>query len=964
MNPAVAARWHELAPLLDRLLDLDTGQRDALLAEVSDGELRSLARDLLAREAAQGFLDGNSADYAETLIGDTSSGQPQQIGPYRVLDLLGEGGSGSVYRAEREVDGYVQRVALKLLRVGLRDPHEQARFRRERRILARLEHPSIARLIDGGFTPDGVPWFALEYIEGESIVRWCDTRRQRLDQRVTLFLAVCDAVEAAHHALIVHRDIKPANILVDAAGRPRLLDFGIAKLLDDSEREDDTRTGLRRLTPAYAAPEQFGGGAITTATDVYALGVLLHELLTGQRPDLRRPDTPRRLSQLIIQDHVAAARACTSRQLTLALRGDLDLIVATALAAEPARRYRSVAAFADDLRAHLQRRPIAARRASAAHRAKKFLLRHGAGVAAATLVVLTAVAGLAATWHESQRANQAATEATAQAQRAEAVKEFVLTLFAGVSPDESKGRVVSARELIARGEARLGETLAVHPELRAELATALAGAYRQLGVLDRANALANDAVAASTQGNIAAAARIERARVRLALAHLDMAKGDLDQVLADGSIAGSLQTEARRRLAEVLVAQGKPDAARQALQAALEQTRSAGGDATQLRDFAALGPVQFLAGDVAGAEHSLREALALSLTAHGKTHTETARISHDLGVVLLQRGATAEAAELLAAAEITRKQLLGENHPDYAQTLFNLAIARQRLGDAANAATLYERALTVQRVSLGPDHPDIASSLNSLAVLAWSQGDAVRATDHMNQALAVARRSQGDAHPTVATMLSSLAGLERFSGQLDAALVHSEESLAIARRALGDKHYLVGVAGVGVAATQFERGDVAAALATYRDALSVLDATLGPAHADSLQSRAAYADALLASGDAVAAGREIDTVVKNLADNPPAGHPRRARLELVQLRVRLANGNCSAARAELEAAAASLAQGGMALLPDLASAQALQAVHCAGPADAATLAHAARASAARLPYLPRRLRSELAALSR
>ena len=963
MNPAVAARWHELAPLLDRLLDLDAAQRDALLAGVADDELRVLARELLAREASRGFLDGNSADYAESLIGDTAGDPPLQIGPYRVLDLIGEGGSGSVYRAEREVDGYVQRVALKLLRVGLRDPHEQARFQRERRILARLEHPSIARLIDGGFTPDGVPWFALEYVEGDTIVHWCDARRLRVDQRLTLFLDVCDAVDAAHRALIVHRDIKPANILVDAGGRPRLLDFGIAKLLDDSEREDDTRTGLRRLTPAYAAPEQFGGGTITTATDVYALGVLLHELLTGQRPGLRNADAPRRVSQLVTQDNVAAARASTPRQMAQRLRGDLDLVVATALAAEPSQRYPSVAAFAADLRAHLQGRPIAARRASAAHRLKKFLLRHRAGVAAAALVAVTAIAGVAATWRESLRANRAAAEAMAQAQRAEAVKDFVLALFAGVSPDESKGRIVSARELIARGEIRLGETLATHPELRAELATALAGAHRQLGALDRAIALADEAVAADARGDIAAAARIERARVNLAQARLDAAKADLDHVLAAADVSPARQTEAQRRLAEVLVEQGKPEPARQALQAALARTRGDSGNAARLRDLAALGPVQFRAGDIAGAEQSLREALALSLAAHGATHTETARIQHDLGVILLQRGATAEAAERLTVAEATRSQLLGDTHPDYAQTVFNLAVAKQRLGDAANATALYERALATQRATLGADHPDIANSLNSLAMLAWAQGDVDRAIARMNEALAIARRSQGDAHPTVATMLGSLSGFERFSGRLDAALAHSQEGLAVARNALGDRHYLVGVAGIGVAATQFERGDTAAALAGYRDALGVLEATLGAAHADTLQSRAAYADALLASGDAAAASREIDAVIATLADSLPAGHPRRARLELVQLRVTIANGACASARAGLDAAAASLAKGGLALLPDLASAQALQA-RCAATADAPARLVAARESAARLPYLARRLRSELAALPR
>nr|WP_305119054.1 serine/threonine-protein kinase [Tahibacter harae] len=898
------------------------------------------------------------------MIGTPPPAQPQRIGEYRILDLIGEGGSGSVYRAEREVDGYTQQVALKLLRTGLRDPAEQARFRRERRILARLEHPAIARLIDGGFTAEGVPWFALEYVEGEPITRWCDARRLDVNARLRLFCQVCEAVEAAHRALIVHRDIKPANILVDTQGRPRLLDFGIAKLLDDSEREDDTRTGLRRLTPAYAAPEQFSGGVITTATDVYALGVLLHELLGGQRPGVAGVADTRNLSQKIGTQsaEAAQARGLTPRQLAQRLRGELDLIVATALAADPARRYPSVAALAADLQAHLHGRPVSARPASAIYKTKKFLLRHRAGVAAAVLVLLTGVAGVAATWRESARANAAAAEALQQAQRTAAVKDFLLALFAGVSPDESKGRAVGARELIERGEARLAETLATHPELKSELSTALAGAYRQLGALERAFQLADQAVAAGAGGDLAAAARLERARVQQAQGLFDGAESDLRRVLGDSAAADS-HTAARLQLVDLLVEKGQPAAARQALDEALAGAAAGAAAGTapaaRLRMLAALGPVQFSAGDVAGAETSLREALQLARTAHGEKHTQTARIEHDLAVILLQRGATEEAAQLLAGAEATRQQLLGEHHPDLAQTRFNLAVARQRLGDVAAATALYQRALENQRRSLGPDHPDVANSLNSLALLAWSQGDADTAIARLQEALDVAQRSQGGAHPSVATMLGTLSGFERYAGRLDAALSHARQGLALARTGLGETHYLVGVALVGLASSQNELGDGEAAAASYREGLPILDAALGNRHPDTLQARAAYADLLLSLGDRAGAQRESDQVQAALGELP-AGHPRRARLELVALRLHVAAHECAQAEDGLAAAAASLAKGGSALLPDLASAQLLLA-RCqteTGNSAAAQTRSAAQATLARLPYLPRRLRAE------
>lgn len=964
MNPAVAARWQELAPRLDALLDLPAGQRDSYIdTQVDDASLRQLLRELLAREAQPGFLDRNSADYAESLL--AAAAAPLQIGSWRVLDLIGEGGSGSVYRAEREADGYVQRAALKLLRVGLRDPQEQARFRRERRILARLEHPAIARLIDGGFTPEGVPWFALEYIEGEAVTRWCDQRRLAVGERLRLFVEICDAVDAAHRALIVHRDLKPANILVDAQGRPHLLDFGIAKLLDDADNDDDTRTGLRRLTPAYAAPEQFGGGVITTATDVYALGVLLHELLSGHRPGLRRDAAPRPLSQCPTQEADAAAsaqaRSTTPRQLALRLRGDLDVIAATALAAEPARRYPGVAALAADLRAHLAGRPIAARRASTAYRVKKFLLRHRAAAAAVLLVLCTGIAGLATTWRESQRANAAAVEARQQAHRANAVKDFLLAMFAGVSPDESKGREVGARELIERSEAHLAETLASNPSLKTELSTALASAQRQLGDLDRARKLADQAVAAAADPALAAAARIERARVLLAQGEFAAAVADLEP-LAAGAPTDMLREDAQLRLAEVLVEKGDPKAARATLEQALARSGDSVDAAVRLRRLAALGPVQFRAGDLAGSEKTLLAALALARDLHGERHTETARIAHDLAVTLLQRGANDEAAALLTTARATRLALLGDKHPDLAQSEFELAVARQRLGDAAAARPLYERALAVQRLTLGPYHANVVSSLNSLAVLAWTDGRADEAIARLQEAIAAARRGLGEQHPTLATLLGNLSGFERYGGRLDDSLQHAHESAAIARHALGERHFLVGVALLSVAATQAELGQQAQALDSYREALQRLDAALGAHHADALTARAAYADALLASGDRAGAQREVDTVMANLGDGLAPGHPRRARLELVQLRVRIAAGGCADAVAPLQSASASLAKGGAALLPDLASAQFLLA-RCQrerGDATAAQSRTAAEATARRLPYLPRRLRAEQA----
>ncbi|HOV58412.1 MAG TPA: protein kinase, partial [Rhodanobacteraceae bacterium] len=600
MNPRLAARWHELAPLLDAALEApDAAARRSVCEGVADAELRALLQALLAHEDAPGFLDGDGGAYAARLIGEAPS-VPTTLGPYRVCRLLGEGGSGSVFLGERELDGSVQRVALKLLRSGVHDAAERERFRRERRILARLQHPHIARLLDGGFSPAGVPWFALEYVDGEPITAWCDARRLDLDARLRLFASACEAVAYAHRQLIVHRDLKPANLLVDAQGAPHLLDFGIAKLLDPSERGDATRTQARRLTPAYAAPEQFDGGAVSTATDVYALGVLLHELLCGRRPEVAVDGSLRLPSASVAADPQreahAAARGSSARALTARLRGDLDTLLLTALAPEPARRYAGADALAADVARYLAQRPLQARRAGAGYRLGKFLRRHRVAAIAALLLGLSVVVGVAATLRESARARAAAAEAAQQAARAGAARDFVLALFDGVSPDEARGREIGARELLERGEARLAETLAQQPALRVELASDLAAGWRQLGAYERAA----DRLEPLLPLDPGAAARRELGRVRAAQGRYDDAEALLREALARSRDAGE-GLDLRLDLADVLSERGRQDAAGSetaAVEAAL-RAQAAPDRPVLARALATRGSIAFRAGDAA-----------------------------------------------------------------------------------------------------------------------------------------------------------------------------------------------------------------------------------------------------------------------------------------------------------------------------------------------------------------------------
>ncbi|MEO5626151.1 MAG: serine/threonine-protein kinase [Dokdonella sp.] len=452
-NPSRAneeSRGARAALLLRDALDLDTGARASFLDRECDGDkaLRAELDGLLARVARQvgsssEFLDQPALALAGRLVDDEPSARTgDMIAAFRLVALLGEGGMGTVYRAEREGVDFTQTVALKIIRAGTPNAALRERFRRERAILAGLDHHGIARFVDGGVTDQGELWFAMALIEGDAITRYANRQALDVAQRVALLASVCDAVAAAHRSLVVHRDIKPSNIVVDAAGAPHLLDFGIAKLLDESV-SDATATDARAMTPHYAAPEQIRGEAITTATDVYALGVVLFELLTGRRPFGSGSITPFQVQRAVLEDPrpslvQASAAATDAADSAVAahgararlLHGDLEHIVERAMAREPERRYASAAALAEDLRRHLDGRPIRARPDTLGYRVNKFVQRHRLGVALAALAVIALLATTAASVlqanraeRESRRANLAAETARSESARAREAAE-------------------------------------------------------------------------------------------------------------------------------------------------------------------------------------------------------------------------------------------------------------------------------------------------------------------------------------------------------------------------------------------------------------------------------------------------------------------------------------------------------------------------------------------------------------
>jgi serine/threonine protein kinase len=455
-------RWQQIKQVLGHALESDPAKRSAYLDQAcaEDPALRVEVERLLAAEqnAGRDFL-GSTATQQGSREGTSNSVKTRvgsRIGSYRIVESIGRGGMGTVYRAVRADDQYQKQVAIKLVHVGQDSSFIISRFRQERQILASLDHPNISRLLDGGTTEDAAPYFVMELIEGKPIDEYCDRHRLPTNERLKIFLQVCSAIQYAHQRMIIHRDIKPGNILVGDDGVPKLLDFGIAKLLHSSSSDDDTTmTAFRALTPGYASPEQIQNKPITTASDIYSLGVVLYELLTGRSPYRVTSRTPHELAQAVCEAEpdrpstavtrsapsqmdpipaditpaaLSAVRDGTIYKLRKGLRGDLDNIVLMALRKEPERRYSSVEQFADDIRRHLNRLPVTASKGTASYRARKFISRHRAGAFAAATVALSLAVGLVITLREAHIARQQAAIALTERARAQTRFEDVRTL--------------------------------------------------------------------------------------------------------------------------------------------------------------------------------------------------------------------------------------------------------------------------------------------------------------------------------------------------------------------------------------------------------------------------------------------------------------------------------------------------------------------------------------------------------
>jgi serine/threonine-protein kinase len=691
---------------------------EALAARLSAGEMISPeliperlrehpgVQRLLALARVMGQLDANLASLDDVAPAVPATAAPDRLGAFRLVRALGTGGMGEVWLGERDDGEVEQRVAVKRVRGG--DARFGERLRDERRILARLEHPNIARFIDAGVDAAGTPWLALEYVDGVPITDWCQQRNLGLAERLRLFLKVCAAVEHAHRHLVVHRDLKPSNILVNADGEPKLLDFGIARLLDGSMSEA-TQTAL---TPAYAAPEQLRGGAISTATDVYALGLVLFRLIAGTLPESRTGENPAQvLARLDDEETERPSRRAARGDWPLpypagALEGDLDAIVAQALRAEPARRYGSAAALAEDLERHLDSRPVLARAPTRWYRAGRFVHRNALAVGFASLAVLALVIGTAIALDQAATARQAAATAEREAEaarvaqaRAERGQEFLSELFASASPETNRGRMPSVPELLADGAARVARSELPNAD-RAELAVTIAESWFALG----------DAAAAIHA--LATAARIAQpdqtrtwSRIALLLARRASQQGDFDTARAHYLNAATLArtgqetpsieaTAAELGLGNLALFSGDyPDALARTAAALSARTTLRGPDDPATLDAAVAHAVALIANDQLDAAITLFETTMAGADRRlGVPNAISCRAGTSLSDALERRGNYQRAADSGIASASVCRSVFGPHHALYGQAELNAGFALARLGRIDEALGHYRAA--------------------------------------------------------------------------------------------------------------------------------------------------------------------------------------------------------------------------------------------------------------------------------
>ena len=702
-------RWARLQAIFEQAVALDEPERSAFVAEAcgNDTELRQEVEALLRAD------DSNAGDpKTGTLFGQEQPAERMPagtvIGPWRIIKHLGTGGMGIVYLAERVDGSFEQQVAMKVVKLGMDSENVIERFRQERQILARLDHPNIARLLDGGVTERGQPYFVMELIDGLPITEYCDKHGLGVGDRLQLFAAACDAVHAAHRNLVVHRDLKPSNIIVTHDGDLKLLDFGIAKLLDAPDDQHLTKTGLQLHTPAYAAPEQLLDEAISTATDIYALGVILYELLSGRRPfEARR--TPAEFRELVLTgvparpsaaltripadtdghgrtttvEEISAMRGLRAETLRRRLRGDLDTICLMALRREPEMRYSSAAGMATDIDRHLRGLPVEARPDSMLYRAGKFYRRHRAGIFTTAGVMVAFIVMIS---YYTIQLTEERDLARAEQRKANEVVDFVTGLFEVSNPSESRGEEITVRELLDEGAVRIRYELAGQPDVQTSMQRVLGEVYYSLGAHERSAALLEET--------------LERQRANLGennleITHTMLVLGFVYQDRGENDAADALYREALEIRQRLLGAENPEVMEALSARAFLEETIGNFDRAIELHE----------------------QVLEMARRLHSGDHEEIASAMNKLAGIYRIVERIDEAEPMLRDALAMQDRIYQGPHPKSSDTKRQLAGLLRNSRRFEEAESLYLEVIAEREKMLGPDHVELAHAWNSYSQL-------------------------------------------------------------------------------------------------------------------------------------------------------------------------------------------------------------------------------------------------------
>ncbi len=783
-------RWAQVGRLLLAARELPPENRAAFLEEEcgGDSDLKSELESLLASvDPAESFLEQPAAGHPRQ-----AAGFRQQVGPYEPLGEIGRGGMGVVYKAVRRDQGFERFVAIKLVKRGMDTDFILRRFESERRILAGLDHSNIARVLDGGSTDDGLPYFVMELINGKSILEYCDEKRLGVSERLALFRQVCSAVQYAHQRLVIHRDIKPSNILVTADGVPKLLDFGLAKVLagEEGAAVDRTETALRVLTPEYASPEQARGEQLTTASDVYSLGVVLYELLTGERPYRLKTRSPEEITGAVLNQE--PERPSTKAH----LHHDLDAIVLTALRKEPARRYASAEQLSEDILRHLQGLPVKARPDSFGYRAGKFVRRHKLGMAAGALVAASLVIGLAVSLSQMRVARSERDRAQLQTAKAQQVSSFLRSLFESSFPRRSRGEKFTAQDLLDTGAARVDGELAQQPEIQASMLALLGSVYLELGLFEKAEPLLARSLV--LREKLLGRDHVEVAESLYWLGRLKNRVADYPASETHLKRAVEIRerelphqpalAEALSQLGVTLGTIGKNDEARQLLRRAVEIEEKAGGP-NLYKWLTNLAAIETALGDFESARRLLERALEIGVRSEGRMDVQVDVTLLNLASILRQQEDYARAQTLYERALAMDEKTYGKEHQAVCYVLSELGELRLAMGDFERARECLDRSREVCERALGPDHQGMANPLTYSARLLLAEGEPREALPLLERSLGLNEKAlHGQNSNGIAENLVDIAEAKKRLDGPEAAEPILRRALAIQREVLVPGH--------------------------------------------------------------------------------------------------------------------------------------------------------------------------------